>query len=316
MPESTAAPPRRRQSEMKANTGDRAQALDALDAAGGVRGGAGKKGDRPHVRIRSGADGVALDLGELWAQRELLFFLVWRDVKVRYKQTLMGAAWVVIQPFFTMLIFTAVFHRLGGFRSDGLPYPLFAYAGLLLWVFFSQAVVNGTHSLLVNSALVTKVYFPRMYVPAAAVGAGLVDLAVASVLLGGMLVYYGVGTTWRLLLAPAYVLLTVVLALGLGLLTSALTVKYRDLRHALPFLIQLLLFASPVIYPLDVVPERWRWAAALNPLTGILEGFRASLSGRPVDLPTTAVSVGLAFALLALSAYVFRRAEETFADLI
>jgi lipopolysaccharide transport system permease protein len=229
---------------------------------------------------------------------------------------LMGAAWVLIQPFFTMLVFTAVFHRLGGFRSDGLPYPLFAYAGLLLWVFFSQAVINGTNSLIVNSALVTKVYFPRMYVPAAAIGAGLVDLAVAAALLVGMMIYYGVEPTWRLLLAPGYVVLTVVLALGLGLITSALTVKYRDVRHALPFLIQLLLFASPVIYPLAAVPERWRWLAALNPLAGAFEGFRASIAGRPVDWTATALSTVCALVLLVLSAYVFRRVEETFADLI
>jgi lipopolysaccharide transport system permease protein len=303
---------------VKATAGDSAQAAPARPtaAAEGESAGEAAAHARPHIRIRSGKAGLGLNLGELWAQRELLYFLIWRDIKVRYKQTLMGAAWVLIQPFFTMLVFTAVFHRLGGFRSDGLPYPLFAYAGLLLWVFFSQAVVNGTNSLIVNSALVTKVYFPRMYVPAAAIGAGLVDLAVAAALLVGMMIYYGVGPTWRLLLAPAYVLLTVVLALGLGLITSALTVKYRDVRHALPFLIQLLLFASPVIYPLEVVPERWRWAAALNPLAGALEGFRASLAGRPVDWTATALSAACALALLVLSAYVFRRVEETFADLI
>jgi lipopolysaccharide transport system permease protein len=307
---------------MSVNAGDGTHAGDVARAADSPPGAAGERAVTPgprgrtHLRIRSDEAGAPLDLGELWSQRELLYFLVWRDVKVRYKQTLMGAAWVLVQPFFTMLVFTAVFHRLGGFRSDGLPYPLFAYAGLLLWVFFSQAVTNATHSLVVNSALVTKVYFPRMYVPAAAVGAGLVDLAVASALLAGLLVYYGVEPTWRLLLAPLYVLLTVALALGLGLLTSAVTVKYRDVRHALPFLIQLLLFASPVIYPLSVVPEKWHWAAALNPLAGVLEGFRASIAGRPVDLQTTAVSIVSALVLLALSAYVFRRFEGTFADLI
>jgi lipopolysaccharide transport system permease protein len=299
-------------------TGDEARALGPLSASDQPRGTADRPRShkRPHIRIRSGRAAAALDLGELWSQRELLYFLAWRDIKVRYKQTLMGAAWVIVQPFFTMLIFTAVFHRLGGFRSDSLPYPLFAYSGLLLWLFFSQAVVNGTNSLILNSALVTKVYFPRMYVPGAAVAAGIVDLGVASVLLAGMLIYYGVEPTWQLALAPAFVLLTVVLALGLGLISSALTVKYRDLRHALPFLIQLLLFASPVIYPLDALPEGWRRVAALNPLAGALEGFRAALSGQPVDWTAAAVSAVFALVLLALSAYVFRRVEETLADLL
>ena len=271
---------------------------------------------RPPVRIHSDESGVSLNLSELWSYRELLYFLTWRDVKVRYKQTLMGAAWVIIQPLFTMLVFTVFFNRLGGFRAGDVPYPLFAYSGLLLWIFFSSAVVNGTNSLISNSNLITKVYFPRMFVPAAAVGAGLVDLSVASVLLVGLAAYYGVDPTWRLLVAPAFVLLNVLFALGVGLLSSALTVKYRDLRHALPFLIQLWMFASPVIYPSSIVPERWRWLFDLNPLTGILEGFRASIVGREFNLRTVAFSVVVTLVLLVVSAYVFRRTEETFADVI
>ena len=272
--------------------------------------------DQPLVRIRPTGAGVSLDFAEIWAYRELLYFLTWRDLKVRYKQTLMGVAWVIAQPLFTMLVFTVFFNRLGGFKSDGIPYPLFAYAGLLLWTFFSNAVVYGTNSLIQNANLVTKVYFPRMIIPAAAVVAGLVDLAVASVLLVGIVVYYGVAVTWGLLLAPVFVLLTVLLALGAGLLVSALTVKYRDLKHALPFLIQLWLFASPVIYPTSVVPERWRLWFTLNPLAGIVEGFRSSLTGRAFDWRAAGVAAAVTLALLFVSMYVFRRAEETFADVI
>ncbi len=271
--------------------------------------------ERPHIRIRS-SSAVHLDARELWAYRELLYFLTWRDIKVRYKQTLMGAAWVVVQPLFTMLVFTLFFNKLGGFQSDDIPYPLFAYAGLLLWTFFSSAVTSGTYSLVNNSNLITKVYFPRLFVPAAAVGAGLVDLAVASVILVGLIAYYGVRPTWALLLAPFFILLAVLLALGVGLLVSATTVKYRDLRHALPFLIQLWMFASPVIYPASLVPPRWRWALALNPLTGIIEGFRASLVGRAFDWPVILVSTVITLSLLAVSFYIFRRFEETFADVI
>ena len=271
---------------------------------------------RPLVRIRPTGAGVSLDLAELWAYRELLYFLTWRDLKVRYKQTLMGVVWVIAQPLFTMLAFTVFFNRLGGFPSDGIPYPLFAYAGLLLWTFFSNAVVYGTNSLVQNSNLITKVYFPRMFIPAAAVGAGLADLAVASLVLVGLAAYSGVAPGWGLLLAPVFVLLTVLLALGAGLLASALTVKYRDLKHALPFLIQLWLFASPVIYPASVVPARWRWLFMLNPLAGLVEGFRSSLAGRALDWPAAGVAAAVTLALLVAALYVFRRTEETFADVI
>ncbi len=272
--------------------------------------------EHPLVRIRPAGAGVSLDLAEIWAYRELLYFLTWRDLKVRYKQTLMGVVWVIAQPLFTMLVFTLFFNRLGGFKSDGIPYPLFAYAGLLLWTFFSNAVVYGTNSLIQNSNLVTKVYFPRMFIPAAAVVAGLADLAVASVILIGLVAYYGVAPTWGLLLAPVFMLLTVLLALGTGLLVSALTVKYRDLKHALPFMIQIWLFASPIIYPASVVPVRWRWLFMLNPLAGIVEGFRSSLTGRALDWPAAGAAAAVTLALLFVSMYVFRRTEETFADVI
>lgn len=270
----------------------------------------------PHVRIKSEDAGVQLNLGDLWAYRELLYFLTWRDVKVRYKQTLMGVAWVVIQPLATMLIFTFVFQRIARLDSGAIPYPLFAYSGLLLWAFFAGAVSAGTNSLISNTSLVTKVYFPRAFIPAAAVGAGLVDLAVGSVLMGGLAAYYGVRVTWGLLLLPVFVALAGMLALAVGMLASALTVKYRDLRHALPFLLQFWMFASPVIYPSSAVPARWRWLLTLNPLAGVLEGFRASLAGLEFDWTLAAVPFFVAPLLLALAFYVFRKLEDTFADVI
>jgi lipopolysaccharide transport system permease protein len=270
----------------------------------------------PHALIRPEGDGVQLNLGDLWAYRELLYFLTWRDIKVRYKQTLMGVAWVVVQPLLTMLIFAVVFARFVRLEEGAIPYPLFAYAGLLLWTFFSVSVSSGTNSLIGNTSLVTKVYFPRAFIPAAAVGAGLVDFGVGAVVLAALAVYYGVSVTWGLLLLPVFVGLAAALALSVGMIASALTVRYRDLRHALPFLLQLWMFASPVIYPVGVVPERWRWALALNPLTGVLEGFRASLAGTGFDWGLVAVPVVAAPLLLACAFYVFRRLEDTFADII
>jgi lipopolysaccharide transport system permease protein len=270
----------------------------------------------PHVRIRSEESGVQLNLRDLWAYRELLYFLTWRDLKVRYKQTLMGVAWVIVQPLLMMLIFTLVFTRFARLDTGEMPYPLFAYAGLLVWTFFATSVTSGTNSLISNTSLVTKVYFPRAFIPAAAVAAGLVDLAVGSVLLAALAAYYRVHLTWGALLLPAFVLLATALALGVGMLAAALTVKYRDLRHVLPFLLQVWMFASPVIYPAGVVPQGWRWVLALNPMTGVLEGFRASLAGLPLPWPHVAASAGFAAALVACAYYIFRRLEDTFADVI
>jgi lipopolysaccharide transport system permease protein len=270
----------------------------------------------PHALLRPETAGVQLNLGDLWAYRELLYFLTWRDIKVRYKQTLMGVAWVVIQPLLTTVIFTLVMTRFMGSEGGGIPYPLFAYAGLLLWTFFTVSVTSGTNSLISNTSLVTKVYFPRAFIPAAAVGAGLVDLSVGAVPLLALAVYYRVQLTWGLLLLPFFVLLGAALALSVGMISSALTVRYRDLRHALPFLLQLWMFASPVLYPVGIVPERWRWAFALNPLTGVLEGFRASLTGTGFDWPLVAVPAAAAPVLVCIAYYVFRRLEDTFADVI
>jgi lipopolysaccharide transport system permease protein len=272
--------------------------------------------DIPRVVIESEESGVQLNLGDLWDYRELLYFLTLRDIKVRYKQTLMGAAWVLIQPLMTMLIFTLIFNKFARLDTKNIPYPLFAYSGLLLWTFFSNAVTTGTYSLVNNSHLVTKVYFPRVFIPAAAVGAGLVDLGIASLLLIALAIYYGVSPSSGALLLPLIVSLAAMLALGTGMLVSALTVKYRDLRHALPFIMQFWMFASPVIYPTNIVPQQWRWILLINPMTGILEGFRAALTGQVFDWTMIAVSAIAAITLLAVAFYVFRGLEDTFADVI
>jgi lipopolysaccharide transport system permease protein len=272
--------------------------------------------EKPLVTIRAGGKWAAIDLKSLWAYRELLYFLTWRDVKVRYKQTLLGAAWAIIQPLFTMIIFSIFFGKLAGMPSDGIPYPLFAYAGLLPWTFFSNAV-NGSGNSLVGSAnLITKVYFPRMIIPGAAVAAGLVDLLVAFVILIVLMVYYQVGVTVHILMLPALTLLTTLLAIGVGMWMSALNVKYRDIRYALPFAIQLWMFATPIIYPLSLVPERWQWLLKINPLTGIIEGFRSSFFSRPFDWQSLSISALITLVVLIYAAYDFRRMERTFADVV
>src|SRR5438105_2193818 len=268
--------------------------------------------DKPLVVIEPSRSFIAVDLGELRAYRELLYFLMWRDVKVRYKQTTLGAAWVALQPLLTMVVFSLVFGRLAGLRSDGIPYPLFAYAGLLPWTFFSGAVNKSGNSLIGNANLITKVYFPRILIPAAAVGAGLLDFAIAFLVLVLLMLYYGVAPTWGLVLLPALVVLVALLALGVGLLTSALNVKYRDVGNALPFMIQLWMFASPVIYPASMLPEEWRWLLKLNPLTGIIEGFRFALFGhRGLDWAALAISTVVTLTLLTYAAYNFRRMEKS-----
>lgn len=257
-----------------------------------------------------------LDLSEIWAYRDLLYFLTWRDIKIRYKQTLLGAAWAIIQPLFAMLLFTLLFGKLAKIPSDNIPYPLFAYAGLLPWTFFANAVTNSGNSLVGSTSLITKVYFPRMIIPAAAVVAGLVDFFIALLLLIPLLIYYQIQPGLNLLLLPLFCLLTTLLALGVGMLLSALNVRFRDVRYALPFLIQLWLFASPVIYPSSMIPEKWKWILSLNPMTGIIEGFRASLFGKDFEWQAIIVSAVLTMFLLVGAAYVFRRVEDTFADIV
>ena len=269
-----------------------------------------------HVLIMSEKSVVSLDLPELWRYRELLYFLTWRDVKIRYKQTVLGASWAIIQPLFAMLLFTLIFGRLARVPSDGVAYPLFAYAGLLPWTFFANAITNSGNSLIGSTSLITKVYFPRIIIPAAAVAAGLLDLAIACLLLVPLLFYYSIAVSWSWLMLPPIVVLATLLALAVGMWMSALNVKYRDVRYALPFLIQLWLFASPVIYPSSMIPKKWKWLLALNPMTGIIEGFRSSILGRSFDWTLLAIAAGLILVLLMWSIRTFRRFEESFADVI
>jgi lipopolysaccharide transport system permease protein len=272
--------------------------------------------EEPTIVIRPSRKWEALNLRDLWTYRELLYFLAWRDIKVRYKQTVLGAAWAIIQPLFMMIVFTLFFGKLAGVPSDGIPYPIFAYAGLLPWTFFSNALTSSGNSLVGSSHLISKVYFPRMMIPGAAVGASFVDFVITFIILIGLMIYYGVSLTWNILLLPLLAVLTTLLALGVGMWLSALNVKYRDIRYILPFLMQVWMFVTPIIYPSSLVPEKWRWAMILNPLTGIIEGYRASLFGRQFDWYGLGVSTVITLVLLVYSAYVFRRMERSFADII
>src|SRR5882762_6474903 len=257
---------------------------------------------------------TSIGFRELWDYRELLYFLTLRDIKVRYKQTALGAAWAIIQPFFMMVVFSLFFGRLAGVKSDGIPYPVFTFCALLPWQLFAHALTESSNSLVANERLITKVYFPRLIVPLAAVLGGLVDFAVAFVLLLAMMLYYGIVPTLAIVTLPAFLLLAIMTALGVGLWLSALNVKYRDVRYTINFLIQFWLFATPVAYPSSLVPERWRALYGLNPMAGVVEGFRWALLGTnnpPGAL--LAVSIAVVVLLLVGGLYYFRRMEQQFA---
>ena len=270
----------------------------------------------PVVVLQPGKTWSTLDLKDLWAFRELLYFLTWRDVKVRYKQTELGVAWAILQPLLTMAIFTLFFGRLAGVPSDNVPYPIFAYAGLLPWTFFANALTNSGNSLVGSANLITKVYFPRMIIPGAAVAAGLVDFAISFIILVMLMIYYGIVPTLGILMLPALVLLTTLWALGMGMWLSGLNVKYRDVRFVLPFLIQLWMFVSPVIYPASFLPAKYRWFLSLNPMTGIIEGFRSSLFGLKFNWTSLSVSTAITIVFLCYASYSFRRMEKSFADIV
>jgi len=276
-----------------------------------------QRATRTALIIEPSRSWVALNLRDLWQSRELLYFLTWRDLKVRYKQTVLGVAWVVMQPLLTTLVFTIFLGKLARVPSDGIPYPVFVYAGLLPWTFFASAVINSGNSLVGNAHLITKVYFPRLIIPAAAVAARLVDSAVAFIMLIGLMIYYGVAVTWSIVMLPVFIVLITLLALGLGMWSSALNVKYRDIGVILPVMIQLWMFASPVVYPSSLVPEKWQRIYALNPVVGILEGFRAALFGQKgFDWVALAISTVIILSWFIYSAYTFRRMEKSFADLV
>lgn len=272
--------------------------------------------EKPLVTIEPSKSWVALDLRSLWAYREVLYFLTWRDVRVRYKQTLLGATWAILQPLLVMLVFTIFFSILIRFPSDGIPYPLFVYTGILFWTFFAAVVMGSGGSLLGSSSLITRVYFPRMLIIGAVVGARLVDLAVASILLIGLTIYYAVAITWNIAMLPVLIVLITLLALGVGMWSAAINVKYRDVGVVLPVLTQLWMFASPIIYPLSLVPTSWQWLYSLNPMVGIIEGFRAALLGGEFDWTALTFSAVITLAVLVYSIYTFRRMEASFADMI
>jgi lipopolysaccharide transport system permease protein len=257
-------------------------------------------------------------LGEVWEYRAVLYFLIWRDIKVRYRQTSIGAAWAIIQPFMTMVVFSIFFGRLAKVPSDGTPYPLFAFAALVPWMFFANGLTQGTNSLVASGNLITKVYFPRLLVPTARVLSGLLDLALATVVLLAMIWWYGrMPRPSALLWLPGLVLLALVTAVGISLWLSALNVRYRDIQHIVPFLVQLWLFATPVAYPSSLLSERWRTLYALNPMVGVVEGFRSALLGSvSAPGPILGVSALAAIVLLVTGAFFFRRVERHFADLI
>ena len=259
---------------------------------------------------------VPIGWRELWEYRELLGFLVWRDVKVRYKQTVLGAAWAVIQPLMTMVMFTLLFGRLAKMPSDGLPYAPFAFAALVPWTFFANAVASSANSLVGNTHLISKVYFPRLLITLSSLGTGLLDMFVALGVMLAMLAWYGSGVTWHLLALPAFIALTVAIAFGVGAGLSALCAMYRDVRYVVPFLTQLWMFASPVIYPVRFVPDRWRWVFYLNPMVGVIDGFRASLLGLPFNGVAIASSCAVTIVIGWVGLSYFRRVERRVADLI
>jgi lipopolysaccharide transport system permease protein len=271
----------------------------------------------PTVRVVPSTGWLSLDLPALWAHRELLYFLVWREIKVRYKQTALGALWALLQPLLTMLISTLFFGRLAKMPSDGLPYPIFAFSGLVPWTFFAGALTLSSNSLVTSANLITKVYFPRLAIPLASVLSGLVDFAIAFAFLLLMMIFYRVPLTAKILWIPFFVLLAVISALGVGLWLSAINVKYRDVRHTIPFLTQFWMFATPIVYPSSLLHEPWRTIYGLNPMVGVVEGFRWSLldsSTRPGSV--LVISSTSALVLLVTGAYYFRRMERTFADLV
>jgi lipopolysaccharide transport system permease protein len=266
--------------------------------------------------IRPAKGWASLNLRDLWEYRELLYFLTWRDIKVRYKQTALGAAWAILQPLLTMVVFSIFFGRLAKVPSDGLPYPIFTYTALLPWQLFAYAMNQAGNSLVGNQNLITKVYFPRLVIPISAVMAGLVDFVIAFVVLLGMMAYYGIFPTARIFVLPGFILFAVITSLAVGLWLSALNVKYRDVRYTMPFLTQFWLFVTPVAYPSSLVPEAWRPLYGLNPMAGVVEGFRWALLGKGEVGPLLLVSVAVVLVLLVGGLAYFRRMERTFADIV
>lgn len=270
----------------------------------------------PLVTIAPSTRWSALRLSELWAYRELLYFMVWREIKIRYKQTALGIAWAVVQPLFTMIVFSIFFGRLAKMPSDGLPYPIFALCALLPWQLFAFSLTEASNSVVTNQKLITKVYFPRLLMPLSALGVGLVDFAVAFLLLLALAGYYGVTPSLALLTVPLWAMLALLTALAVGLWLSAINVKYRDVRYTVPFMTQLWMFATPVAYPTSIVPEAWRPVYALNPMVGVVDGFRYAVLGTDPPRLTVTISVLSVAIVLVAGLFFFRRMERLFADYV
>jgi len=267
--------------------------------------------------IRPSSGWFDLDLGAVWRYRELLFFLVWREVKIRYKQAALGVAWAIVQPLFTVLIFTTIFGIFARFPSDGLPYPVFALAAVLPWTYFAEALRRGATGLVTDAELVRKIYFPRLIIPVAGVTSPLVDFLFGMLILIGVMAWYGLSPGWTILLLPFWLLITLALALAIGLWLGPINVRYRDVMHTLPFITQVWMFATPIVYPLSMIPPKWQALYSINPMVGIVEGFRWSLLG--TGMPNL-LSIGISFAVIAIAlaggAVYFRKMERSFADVI
>jgi len=271
----------------------------------------------PQTVIEPRKGWLPVDWREFWRYRELLYFLTWRDLKVRYKQTVLGFLWGFIQPFAQLVVFSVVFGRLAQLDSEGVPYPVFVYAGLLPWQFFQSSLTRSSNSVVGNAGLITKVYFPRLIVPIASIGAGLIDFAISFVILIGLMVYYGYPPTTATLMVAPLVLLTIVSALAVGTFLSALSVAYRDFRYAIPFMMRLWFFATPVVWSLEKVPEKWRWVMALNPMVGVVDAYRAAIIlEKPFAWTELAISTAVSLGVLQIGLMYFRRIEKSFADII
>lgn len=271
----------------------------------------------PTVVIEPRKKLLHLDLKAVWEYRELLYFLVWRDLKIRYRQTAIGIGWVVLQPLLTMAIFTAVFGRFAKIPSDGLPYPIFAYSALLPWTLFASSLTRGGESIVGNAQLISKIYFPRLLLPLSGILSPIVDFAISFVILVLMMIWFGILPTWGVLALPLFLLLALLTALAVGLWLSALNVRYRDVGHTIPFVIQLWMFASPIVYPVSLVPEQWRMLYSLNPMAGVIEGFRWALLGKESpDFGVITISAVMVLALLLPGLVYFKHTERTFADVV
>jgi lipopolysaccharide transport system permease protein len=272
----------------------------------------------PELVIEPPKGWISIDWKEVWRYRELLYYLTLRDVQVRYKQTALGCIWVLLQPLVNTLVFSLFFGRMAGLdkHTGGVPYPVYVLTGQLLWTLFANSITSSGNSLVSNANLISKVYFPRLIIPLSAVGVGLVDFAVSGVLLAVMMAVFRVQPTWEIVFVPAFILGTVITATGVGTLLSALTVSYRDFRYVVNFLVQLWFFISPVVYPQTIVPDSWRWILALNPMTGLINSFRAAFLGQPVIWPEVAISMTVGVVIFFVGTAYFRSVERRFADII